>query len=66
MEINRKSDPASPWPIPRSFSTVGNKGARMILAIKLRKKIKANNKRGLDCARMDLDFSSWTEPGSLP
>jgi hypothetical protein len=33
--------------MPRSFSIVGNKGARMILAMKLRKKIRANNNRGL-------------------
>jgi hypothetical protein len=37
----------------------------MILAIKLRKKIKANNRRGLDCAKMEPGFSSWPRPGSL-
>jgi hypothetical protein len=44
IEINRKSDPASPWPTPKSFSMVGRRGARMILARKFRKKIPVNKR----------------------
>jgi len=47
-EIKRKSDPASPWPIPRSFSILGIKGAKMILAIKFRKKIAVKKRRGVN------------------
>jgi hypothetical protein len=37
----------------------------MILAIKLRKKIKANSRMGLDFAKMEPDLSSWPLLGTL-
>ncbi len=43
--------------MPRSFSIVGIKGAKMILAIKFRKKINARKRRGPDCERNDKEFS---------
>jgi hypothetical protein len=42
----KKRDPASPWPIRRSFSTVGISGARTILERKFNRKIPARKRRG--------------------
>jgi hypothetical protein len=43
----KKRDPASPWPMFRSFSTAGIKGARMILERKFNRKIPARKRRGV-------------------
>jgi hypothetical protein len=45
-EMMKKRDPASPWPIFRSFSTVGIRGARAILERKFNRKIPARKRRG--------------------
>jgi hypothetical protein len=45
-EIKRKKDPASSWPIFRSFSTVGNRGDSTIRERKFKKKIPTRKKRG--------------------
>jgi hypothetical protein len=45
-EMRRKREPASSWPIFKSFSTAGIKGERMIRARKFKKKIPTKKKRG--------------------
>jgi hypothetical protein len=42
----KKRDPASPCPIFRSFSTVGIRGARMILERKFSRKIPVRKRKG--------------------
>jgi hypothetical protein len=42
----KKKDPASSWPILRSFSTLGNRGDRTIREIKFKKKIPTRKRRG--------------------
>jgi hypothetical protein len=45
-EIKRKREPASPCPMFRSLSIVGNKGARNTLERKLGKKIRVKHRSG--------------------
>jgi len=45
-DITKKKDPASSWPIFRSFSMVGNRGARIIRETKFKKKIPTRKRRG--------------------
>jgi hypothetical protein len=45
-EIKKKKLPACPWLSAKSFSMAGNKGARMILDVKLIKKINARKRTG--------------------
>jgi len=45
-DITKKKDPASSWPIFRSFSMVGNRGARIIRETKFKKKIITRKRRG--------------------
>jgi hypothetical protein len=45
-EMRKKRDPASSWPIFKSFSTAGIKGEKMIRARKFKKKIPTKNRRG--------------------
>jgi hypothetical protein len=42
----KKRDPASPWPMFKSFSTAGNRGARTILERKFNRKIPDRKRRG--------------------
>ena len=53
-EMMRKNDPASAWLIPKSFSIVGIKGASIILAMKLRKKMQVNKRIGPSSDLIDL------------
>jgi hypothetical protein len=50
-EMKRKKDPATPCPILRSPSIVGNSGARAIRERKLRKKIPARKSSAGICER---------------
>jgi transposase len=45
-ERKRKREPASPCPMFKSLSIVGNKGARNTLERKLRKKMRVTQRRG--------------------
>jgi hypothetical protein len=47
MERNKKSEPASPWLNPRSFSIAGNNGAATIRAVKFNKNMDEMRKSGL-------------------
>jgi len=51
MERNRKSEPASPWLNPKSFSIVGSNGEAIIRAVKFNKKMDAMSKSGLSWVR---------------
>jgi len=46
-EIMKKSDPASPCPITRSFSILGIKGAKIILEVNITKKMEARKSKGI-------------------
>jgi len=50
-DIIKKNDPACAWAIPRSASTVGIRGAKVILDMKLSKKIAAKKSRFLNSDR---------------
>ena len=49
--INRKNNPAWLWLMPKSFSTVGSKGERMILDVKFIQKINAKKRTGPTCGQ---------------
>jgi len=51
IEITRKSEPASTWLMPISFSIAGIKGEKMILEIKFRKKIDVRKRSCPICER---------------
>ncbi len=54
--INRKNNPAWPWLMPKSFSTVGSKGERMILDVKFMQKINAKKRTGPTCGQKGTSF----------
>jgi hypothetical protein len=45
-DMMKKKDPASSCPIPKSFSTLGNRGDRTIREMKFKKKIPTRKRRG--------------------
>jgi hypothetical protein len=63
-DIRKKRNPAPPWPIPKSLSTVGRKGARIILAVKFKKKISARKRTGPVRRQKSASRPFWFSPAA--